>query len=296
MSSPAVELPVLGVGLTHIKCPDGVEVTQEECFARCRMRDQYLIGRCYPLPLLVSMFAKPRPIVPSRYSTTELTGPTRLAYLKRTTAYSESPDDALWRTWGTAVHSILEQEGLDGHLAEIRLHEEGDADSGGGQFDLYDAQDPECPVLNDWKVWGSFKVEKILKAESFAMGEALDTAIQVNRYRQKLERAGFPVKVQAVTAILRDWNYLQRKKGIPKVVQLPVGRISDRWLDRYFEAKRRALQEAEATGYAKPCPARDRWGGRRCRDYCPVRDECVAMSEGAGERHPVFGWPSEVEE
>lgn len=277
--------------LTCVRCPDGVEFPVAECFAGCRLASQFPIGRCVPLPMLRSMFGRERPVVPGEYSTTTLTGPTRQAYLRRVVPYAESAEDAMWRTWGSAVHAILETD-ADQHLAEVRLKEAGDADAGGGQFDLYDGS---AEVLMDLKATGSYKVEKLLKAGGMATGEAMDWAIQLNRYRQKLERAGYPVRGLAMVLVLRDWNYQQRKKGIPKVVQVRVNRISDHWLDRYFAAKARALDEAHATGTCPPCPWRDLWNGNRCRGYCPVSEACKAMSEARNERHPVFGWPGAKE-
>lgn len=274
--------------LTHIICPDNERVTVAECFAGCRIASQFPCGRCCPLPLLQGMFGREREIKPGIYSTTTLIAPTRATYLRRVMDYAESAEDAIWRTWGSAVHSILENDASD-HLAEVRLGEETDADSGGGQLDLYDGT---TGTLMDLKVTGSYKVEKILKAGALASGEALDWAIQTNRYRQKLERAGFPVASMVMILVLRDWSYIQRKKGIQKIVQVRVNRISDRWLDRYFEMKRQALDAAHATGTCQPCRAREIWGGNRCRGYCPTVDACKAMCEARGEPHPTFGWIS----
>jgi hypothetical protein len=274
--------------LTHVTCPDGVSIPIKECFAGCRLASQFPIGRCAPLPLLQGMFAHEREIKPGIYSTTTLIAPTRATYLRRVGPYAESAEDALWRTWGTAVHHILEDDASE-HLAEVRLGEETDADSGGGQLDLYDAT---TGTLMDLKVTGSFKVEKILKAGALASGEALDWAIQVNRYRQKLEREGFTVNAMVLVLVLRDWCYIQRKKGLPKIQQVRVNKISDRWLDRYFQLKRDALDAAHRDGTCPPCRKREIWGGNRCRGYCPVVEACKAMCEARGEPHPAFGWIS----
>jgi len=285
---PAASEPPARCGLTHIICPDGVVVKTAECFAGCRVPDQFPGRRCLPLPVLTMMFGRERKIVPGRYSTTELLNPTRLAYLRRTTEYEESPDDAWFRTYGTAVHAMLEGE-ADNHLAEVRLHEEGDADSGGGQFDLYDGT---TKTLFDLKVTGTYKGKKILKAGSFARAESMSWAIQLNRYRQKLERAGFEVERMVLQMFFRDWGFRERKAGFPKFAQATVKRISDHWLDRYYRMKADALTKAHETGYAPVCKARDIWGGRRCKGYCPVSAACREMSEEHGEYHPAFGWPS----
>jgi hypothetical protein len=277
-----LSLPILQpeAGPAGIRCPDGQTIPVRECFKRCRIPHAFPMGRCAPLPLLDAMFGRNRKIRPGVYSTTELLKPTRAAYLSRVVPSIEDVFSPLWRTWGTAVHSILDHD-FDGHLTEERLHQAGDADTGGGQIDQYDA---ETEVLADWKVTGAYKVKLILKQGVWLA--ARDWAIQTNRYAQKLERLGFPVRRIVVFAILRDHGFRERKEGIPPAVQIEVGRISGRWLDRYFEAKRRALDEAHATGYAPPCKAREIWGGRRCKSYCPEVDACRAMCIAHGEDHP----------
>lgn len=277
--------------LVRITCPDGESVPISECFEGCRIAAQFPCGRCAPLPVLKAMFGRERPVKPGRYSTTTLIAPTRITYLRHVNAYAESAEDAMWRTWGTAVHHLLETDASE-HLAEVRLGEDTDADAGGGQLDLYDGT---TEILMDMKVTGSFKVEKILKAGALASGEALDWAIQVNRYRQKLEATGLPVRGMVMILVLRDWCYVQRKKGIPKIVQVRVNRISDSWLDRYFEHKRAALDAAHETGTCPPCRKREIWGGNRCKGYCPVVAACRAMCEARNEPHPAFGWISSEE-
>lgn len=271
---------------THIICPDNHREPLEACMQSCRLASQYPCGRCTPKPLLVAMFGKPRAIVPGHYSTTTLTAPTRLSYLLRTTDYAESPEDAYFRVYGTAIHSVLGDD-IDGHLNEVRLSEEGDADLAGGQFDDYNG---DLEILSDLKVVGAYAVEKVMKAGSVTSGEKLEWALQINRYRQKLERVGLGVKGMAIAMVVRDYNYQHRRKGWGHLLQIRVNRISDRWLDRYFRAKQQRLDSAHETGYCPPCKPDERWGGNRCRSYCPVVDACRDMSERANEPHPVFGW------
>ena len=79
-----------------------------------------------------------------------------------------------------------------------------------------------------------------------------------------------------------------QRRGIVRArYVIEIGRISDRWIERYFKLKARRLFEALWTNRVPgTCRSNERWhGDRKCRDYCEVRGSCdYAASLTAKER------------
>lgn len=231
---------------------------------------------------------------------TELISGVREIYLKKISDYAIDPQSALYALQGQAVHT-LHEECTDGEiLSEVRLK---DAVTS-GKFDMYGKiLDESDGTLGDLKVTSSYKLMKALgiykvdvpTGEVYKTGtrkgqlktrkeiryggvrHVLDWAIQLNYYRILLEKAGFPVKRMVVQAICRD-NSLRTaaERGIEQTVYLiPIQKISDRWLERYFAKKAEMLRSALELKELPPvCSNRERWGGRKCLDFCEARMEC----------------------
>lgn len=200
------------------------------------------------------------------FSTTELIGPTRHAYLKRTCDYTVPAHTLMYVLHGQTVDGMLDDD--EGEvLTQERLRDEINS----GQFDRYEV---DRGLLLDWKMTGYYKIKKCLTqgmaVSSFAW------CLQLNDYRMKLEALGFPVRQMYIFAIVRDFGWMSKKAGITQPwYWLKVERISDRRLKRYFEAKRRRLQTALDTKTLPPvCPANERWNEKRCKDYCAVAQFC----------------------
>ena len=173
-----------------------------------------------------------------------------------------------------------------------------------GQFDLFGKiLDADDGVLGDLKITSSFKLMKALgiykqkvdTGEIYKSGlkkgqskfrselrfdgvrDLLDWAIQLNAYRMLLERAGFKVNRMVIQALCRDSGLrIAHERGITKSVYIiPINKISDHWLTRYFQHKAKALRDSINSNTLPPvCSFRERWGNRKCLGYCAVRENC----------------------
>lgn len=231
---------------------------------------------------------------------TELISGVRETYLKKTSAYAVDPASILYALQGQAIHSINEQQTQGAILSEERLKD----DITSGQFDLFGKiLDADEGVLGDLKITSSFKLMRALgiykvkidTGEVYKSGlkkgqpkfktelrfdgvrDLLDWSIQLNYYRLLLERAGFKISRMYIQAICRDASLrIAAERGIDKPVYIiPINKISDHWLTRYFQHKAKLLREAIATKTLPPiCSFRERWDNRKCLAYCAARENC----------------------
>lgn len=231
---------------------------------------------------------------------TELIAGIRETYLKKTSAYAVDPASILYALQGQAIHSINEQQTYGAILSEERLKD----DVTSGQFDLFGKiLDTDDGVLGDLKVTSSFKLMKALgiykvkvdTGEIYKSGlkkgqskfktelrydgvrDLLDWSIQLNYYRLLLERAGFKISRMYIQAICRDASLrIAAERGIDKPVYIiPINKISDHWLSRYFQHKAKLLREAIKSKTLPPvCSFHERWGNRKCLGYCAARENC----------------------
>ena len=258
---------------TKFICPDGKRIDIAECLSSCPNQQ-----RCMFLPTLRAVAnSLVRNI--SEPTVTELIAGTRETFLKKTTDYAVDPA------------SILSEERLKDEITS-------------GQFDLFGKiLDADDGVLGDLKVTSSFKLMKALGiykvkvdiGEVYKSGlkkgqpkfrtelrydgvrDLLDWAIQLNYYRMLLERAGFKVNRMMIQALCRDSGLrIAAERGIDKPVYIiPINKISDRWLTRYFHHKAKLLREAiKSKTLPSVCSFRERWGNRKCLGYCAAREHC----------------------
>ena len=231
---------------------------------------------------------------------TELISGVRETYLKKTSAYAVEPSSVLYALQGQAIHSINELNTQGEILSEERLKD----DITSGQFDLYGKiLDADEGVLGDLKVTSSFKLMRVYKSGA-KKGQAkfrtelrydgvrdlLDWSIQINYYRLLLERAGFKISRMYIQAICRDASLrIAAERGIDKSVYIiPINRISDCWLTRYFQHKAKLLSKAIATKTLPPiCSFRERWGNRKCLDYCAGRENCPYAQRLLTKKEPM---------
>ena len=279
---------------TKFICPDGNRIDIADCLCSCPNQQ-----RCMFLPTLRAV-ANSLDRNFSELTVTELIAGSRETFLKKTTDYAVDPASILYALHGQAVHSINERHTQGSILSEERLKDEITS----GQFDLFGKiLDADDGVLGDLKVTSSFKLMKALgiykqkvdTGEIYKSGlkkgqpkfkselrydgvrDLLDWAIQINYYRMLLEDAGFKVNKMCIQAICRDASLrIAAERGIVKPVYIiPINKISDHWLTRYFQHKAKLLREAIETKTLPPvCSHRERWGNRKCLGYCAARENC----------------------
>lgn len=279
---------------TKFICPDGSRIDIAECLRGCPNKQ-----RCMFLPTLRAIansldrnFSEP--------TVTELIAGTRETFLKKTTDYAVEPASVLYALHGQAIHSINERHTQGAILSEERLKDEITS----GQFDLFGKiLDADEGVLGDLKVTSSFKLMKALgiykvkvdTGEVYKSGlkkgqpkfrselrfdgvrDLLDWAIQLNYYRMLLERAGFKVNRMVIEALCRDSGLrIAQERGITKSIYIiPINKISDHWITRYFRHKAKVLQDAISTNTLPSiCSFRERWNDRKCLGYCAARENC----------------------
>lgn len=279
---------------TKFICPNGQRIRITDCLSSCPNSQ-----RCMFLPTLRAVAnSLDRKI--SEPTVTELIAGVRKTYLKKTSAYAVEPASVLYALQGQAIHSINELNTQGDILSEERLKDEITS----GQFDLYGKiLDADEGVLGDLKITSSFKLMKALgiykvkidTGEVYKSGlkkgqlkfrtelrydgvrDLLDWAIQLNAYRMLLESAGFSVNRMIIQAICRDASLrIAAERGIDKSVYLiPINKISDHWLTRYFQHKAKLLHNAIESKTLPPvCSYRERWGNRKCLAYCAARENC----------------------
>ena len=290
---------------TKFICPDGKRIDIADCLRSCPNQQ-----RCMFLPTLRAV-AKSLDRQISEPTVTELIAGTRETFLKKTTDYAVEPASILYALHGQAVHSINERHTQGSILSEERLKDEITS----GQFDLFGKiLDADDGVLGDLKITSSFKLMKALgiykvkvdTSEIYKSGlkkgqpkfktelrfdgvrDLLDWSIQINYYRLLLERAGFKINRMYIQAICRDASLrIAAERGITKSVYIiPINKISDHWLNRYFQHKAKVLRDAINSDTFPPvCSFRERWGNRKCLGYCAARENCpYAQKLTAGKK------------
>ena len=296
---------------TKFICPDGKRIRIADCLKSCPQAQ-----RCMFLPTLRAVAnSLDRKI--SEPTVTELIAGVRETYLKKTSAYGVEPSSVLYALQGQAIHSINERHTNGAILSEERLKDEITS----GQFDLYGKiLNEEEGVLGDLKVTSSYKLMKALgiyktkidTGEVYKSGikkgqpkykmeirydgvrDLLEWAIQLNYYRILLEQQGFKVKRMYIQALCRDFNLrIATERGITQAVYvIPINKISDQWLKRYFSHKAKLLREALEKNEMPPvCSERERWNDRKCLDYCAARENCpyAQKLENKGADEYEFG-------
>lgn len=279
---------------TKFICPSGQRVPIPKCLEGCPQKE-----RCMFLPTLRAI-AKSVDRGIQEPTVTELISGVRETYLKKATDYAIVPQNVLYALQGQAVHTLNENCTEGEILSEVRLKDQITS----GQFDLYGKiLDEEEGVLGDLKVTSSYKLMKALGIykKQVATGEVyktgmrkgqlkyhnelyhdgvrhvLDWAIQLNYYRMLLEKAGFKVSKMFIQAICRDNNLrIAAERGIDQSIYIiPIQKISNRWLERYFQKKASLLRQAMDTRHLPSiCSAKERWKDRKCLDYCDARENC----------------------
>ena len=297
-------------------CPDKEKVTFQECFTECRLKADLPCGRCKALPFLRKVSLQRE--WTGEPSTTQLIGGTREAWLKITRPFFINPEDRVFALLGTQVHGVLEKFGKGDNFTEERLRDE----ICSGAFDFYDGESETLFDYKTWgsyKVAQALGIKSIdvpmfddngnpvlfksgknkglpKTKKEYIYGDAVtktigifETSIQMSNYRDKLKEIlpnGYSVKNMAIQIISRDSGLMVSaiRKIEERAPLISVNGISKHWIDRYLQRKRDLLFEALEQDVSPLCRKRDRWYGRKCLNYCDVKEQC----QGIG------GWESEI--
>lgn len=286
-------------------CPDGEQIRIEDCMKSCRMAE-----RCAPKPIL-KMAAEERRWN-GKPSVTQLDRCRRQLWLQERVEYPESPKNAVYRILGTGTHANIEHRAEEGE-AEQRLEINGIT----GVTDLVDEDEGEH-VLTDYKTVGSFAVAKMLgiteidrrdiytesgepvlyqrgpkkgkvKQESIygpdpEKADISDYIMQPNIYRLAWQEMnpGKEISRLRIYAIVRDGGlYTAKQRGVTKrAYMVPIPILPEWEVKAWMDAKRAEIVEAMESESVPPVGTPEQtWGGKFCREYCPVREACRAYGD-----------------
>ena len=278
----------------YFECPTGEIIEISACLKECQRNT-----RCLFLPTLRAVAKSLDRGLPS-FTITELISGSREVFLRRKEDYVVNPVKRLYALHGTAFHAVNDGFTQGEILSEERLYGE----QCSGQFDVYGAVlDESTETLGDLKVASSYKLMKALgiyrvdvpTGEVYKTGprkgeiktvkqwrhdgvrHIYEWSVQLNFYRTLVQAQGLAVKRMVIQALCRDAGLrVANERGIDREAYLiDVNPISNQWIFRYVNAKTSMLQKAMETGIAPPpCRPRERWHGRKCRDYCDVAAHC----------------------
>ena len=276
-------------------CPNGNKVEFKDCLnGTCD-------NRCMCLPALKSTAS---PHWYGKPSVTQLLSPTRYMYLTIKHDHYINPRGSIAAMIGTSMHSIMEHNTPTGWISEVRLND----DITSGAFDAYDAT---THTLYDFKNYGAYKVASVIgnkgkwvkkvitrgknkgqekweqKYEPGGVKHVHDVAWQLNYYRILMEKHGLPVDKMFVQIFVRGGiDKTAKSYGVTEPTYLlEINKISDKWTRLYFETKYKRLMTAlETDTMPEVCKKTERWGDRRCLDYCPVNEFCPYYQENYGNK------------
>jgi hypothetical protein len=223
------------------------------------------------------------------------------AFLKLTKDYAVSPGSRAFMIHGTKGHGNLEASDDECSFLEEKFNDETDEET--GISDVFEIE-KEKHTLIDYKVSGSYKVAQALgfyvdkeeTGEVFKSGKRKgepktrnvlkrdDSKIdrweweyQLNNYRIKFEKRGFPVDELKIMCIVRDGNtYISRSRGVFRNIYFfRIKKIPDQIILDYFKKKKEALLEAlHNKQWNEICTAKENWNGLKCQSYCEVAEYC----------------------
>lgn len=287
--------------LRFFTCPDKRQVYCDSCIESCRMAQ-----RCVSLSTLKAIYKSEREWDGVPHVTDLLNGPMYL-YLKITENYSTAPESRAFALLGSTHHKLLE-EAADG-MAEVKVEAGGVVGTCDGVESLGNASDSGYGIV-DFKTWGSFKVAKALGLEEIgkkpdpsgatysrggkygaagsakmvpvfranpARADLVNEIIQLNFYRIGLEAVGLDIRSLTIQATVRDGGtYTAKGYGVDRLIYLinvPV--VQDEMIMGYLENKKSEIEVALDLGTEpRLCDDNENWNGRRCKDYCDVREFC----------------------
>jgi len=161
--------------------------------------------------------------------------------------------EGLFLLMGSAIHEVIARAGVERGFQEERIHKRfGDFDVS-GKADLWE----EGGLLTDWKftsVWAVIKQDK------------KEWEAQVNCYAHLYRYAGFPVYLQRIYALLRDWRMAEKRRygaDYPDVpfIEKPIPIWDDKATEQYIKARLAVIADAIKLKdeYLPLCTPEERW-------------------------------------
>lgn len=276
-------------------CPNNEQTLFNECLKKCKMSQ-----RCLSLPTLKKMSLNQREWT-GKATVTQLIKGTREAYLEIKHDYYINPMRLAYSLLGSGLHASLEDSNLN---MEKRISNK----SWSGQYDYYN---PDDQSLTDYKLWGSYKVAKALgiikkkipspngerykksgtgyKAGDIKMvniyeqdpnqADIENETIQLNAYRQLIEKElNIKIKNLYLEIYVRDSGLqIAASRGIDKeiyIIEVPIKDVNE-----FLKTRNEALLEAIGFDCCPKCNDKESWGGRKCEDYCDVKEFCDQMEK-----------------
>jgi len=255
-------------------------------------KGSFAIGR----PLLAAMATTQ---IKERYceaSITELLpiGMQRQRFLRARHDYHVKPDGLIDLTWGLAMHGLLEKHAQPGVEVEGRLTVDLDGLKVGGTPDtveLYQDRKGWVLKIKDWKTTNVGNVGYIIEKPEEKLAEG---AGQINAYwtlenispDSAILKAGLnPAKVWpdlSLVMLSRDYRKREAAFKNPKrpyphwhePFDIPAFPVAETLAGLRAAVRAWSAAHALPDNDLPPCDDRLLWGGRRCRDYCEVRDFC----------------------
>lgn len=283
------------MGATQFICPNGDKILINQCLRNCPHSK-----RCMAKPTLQALAHSVSDRGLGKYSVTELLRGTREVYLEKTVDYAVNPQDRMFALHGSSMHLVGEYNSDESIITELRLENSIYT----GQIDAYgNILGNGKNILLDYKVSGAYKTMIALgyhqvdeeTGEIYKIGpkkgqpktrkvwkpggirKMFDWVVQVNAYRYLIEMTGHEVDEMYIQVFIRDFGPRVASENIitQPIYLIKVNRISDHWIEKYFQAKQRRLDHAMETGEIPAhCSNRECWNGRKCSDYCDMYNEC----------------------
>ena len=227
--------------------------------------------RCFPLTLLKHLF-KVRDIDIKNLHVTQLLTPAWQLYLLSKNEHIEDVYSLFYATYGSAQHSLFEtfkdDKDFENDLIEKDISMQFDKANIVGRIDYYSASDK---ILWDYKTFGTYKVKLLLEE-----GPDDKLLYQLNIYRFILKYSeNIKVDKMKVLILVRDWRISEFKKygDVNNTVVIDIPKIDDYEVEKFIIEKIDSIHRTFKTGKGY-CTDEETWNGRRCKDYCPVKDLC----------------------
>ena len=257
-------------------CPwDGAEKPFAYCFKEC-------LDRCHPLPVLAAL-ADDRGHVSGVYHVTEIFNPPKVVYLHRHEDYYVEPESNAYTAFGTAYHLMVERGQLS--LAKLGITDNASTERDPGMsFQAKIITAHGTAILTgradryepDFKTLWDYKTEKLYSIKKYLAGdwEGVKHVYQLNTYRTFM----FPEAERLrLSCLVKDHGYQAKvRDGIKAIVNVDVPIIQSGLVREVVASKIGILLQNEADpSTIRDCLPEELWGGKRCEEYCAVREFCL---------------------
>jgi hypothetical protein len=213
------------------------------------------------------------------YHTTEIFNPPKVVYLHRHEDYYVEPESNAYTAFGTAYHLLMERGSkrlaelgiTDTAVIEQSFRAEIKTDQGTailtGRADRYE---PDTKTLWDYKTEKLYSIKKYLAGD----WEGVKHVLQLNTYRTFM----FPEAERLrLSCLVKDHGYQAKARdGIKAIVNVDVPIIQSPLVREIVASKVGILLQNEADpSTIRDCLPEELWGGKRCEEYCAVREFCL---------------------